>query len=66
MTFYSPEEVIIAHNEKRIDLHAGIKVRIASEEEEGGKAEIITNNCWYEFYSTRLFPEGVGYIDELA
>jgi DNA-directed RNA polymerase subunit beta' len=27
-TFYSPEEVIIAYNEKRVDLHASIKVRI--------------------------------------
>ncbi len=27
-TFYSPEEVIIAYNEKRVDLHATIKVRI--------------------------------------
>ena len=25
--FYSPEEVIIAHNEGAIDLHAAIKVR---------------------------------------
>jgi DNA-directed RNA polymerase subunit beta' len=27
MTFYSPEEVIIAYNEKRMDLHAWIKVK---------------------------------------
>ncbi|GAO41086.1 DNA-directed RNA polymerase subunit beta' [Flavihumibacter petaseus] len=27
MTFYSPEEVLIAYNEDRIDLHAPIKVR---------------------------------------
>ena len=26
MTFYSPEEVIIAYNEKKVDLHAIIKV----------------------------------------
>ncbi len=28
MTFYSAEEVTIAYNEKRVDLHAIIKVRI--------------------------------------
>ena len=28
MTFYSPEEVIIAYNEKKVDLHAIIKVRM--------------------------------------
>ena len=27
-TFYSPEEVIIAYNEKKVDLHAIIKVRV--------------------------------------
>ena len=28
MTFYSPEEVKIAFNEKRLDLHASIKVKV--------------------------------------
>jgi hypothetical protein len=28
MTFYSPEEVIIAYNERKVDLHAYIKVSI--------------------------------------
>ena len=28
MTFYSPEEVIIAKNEGRLDIHAKIKVKI--------------------------------------
>ena len=27
LTFYSPEEVTIAYNEKKVDLNAGIKVR---------------------------------------
>src|SRR5512146_984329 len=33
--FYSEEEVIIAYNEKRIDLHAWIKVRMKIKTEEG-------------------------------
>ena len=28
MTFYGPEEIIIAYNEKRLDLHAKVKVRL--------------------------------------
>jgi DNA-directed RNA polymerase subunit beta' len=63
MTFYSPEEVIIAHNEKRVDLHAGIKVRIASEVEEE-KAEIIETTVGRVLFN-QVVPDGVGYIDEL-
>ncbi|MGB1317114.1 MAG: DNA-directed RNA polymerase subunit beta', partial [Flavobacteriales bacterium] len=63
MTFYSPEEVIIAHNEKSVDLHAGIKVRIASEEE-GGKAEVVETTVGRVLFN-QVVPKGVGYIDEL-
>ncbi|MBK8490550.1 MAG: DNA-directed RNA polymerase subunit beta' [Saprospirales bacterium] len=35
MTFYSPEEVIIAYNEGVVDLHAPIKVRVRTENEQG-------------------------------
>src|ERR1043166_8992563 len=35
LTFYSPEETIIAYNEKRVDLHAWVKVRL--EVKENGK-----------------------------
>jgi DNA-directed RNA polymerase subunit beta' len=35
MTFYSPEEVIIAYSEKVIDLHAIIKVKVEDVDENG-------------------------------
>ena len=35
MTFYSPEEVIIAYNEGRVDLHAYIKVKVNDLNEDG-------------------------------
>jgi hypothetical protein len=35
MTFYSPEEVIIAYNEKKIDLHAFIKVKTNVKDKDG-------------------------------
>ena len=40
MTFYSPEEVKIAYNEKRLDLHASIKVKILNYKD-GKFSEII-------------------------
>ena len=63
MTFYSPEEVIIAHNEKRADVHASIKVRIASEVE-GEKAQIVETTVGRVLFN-QVVPKGVGYIDEL-
>ncbi len=35
MTFYGPEEVIMAHNEGRVDLHAWIKVKVNVRNKEG-------------------------------
>ena len=35
LTFYSPEEVTIAYNEKKVELNATIKVRTEDFNEEG-------------------------------
>ena len=35
MKFYSAEEVIIAHNEGRVDLHAFIKVKVPVRNDNG-------------------------------
>jgi len=63
MTFYSPEEVIIAHNEKKVDLHAGIKVRIAAKVE-GEKSQIIDTTVGRVLFN-QVVPAGVPYINEL-
>ena len=39
--FYSPEEVLIAYNEKRLDLHAHIKVKTNDVNEDGEIVEKI-------------------------
>ena len=61
MTFYSPQEVIIAHNEKQIDLHAYIKLRVASED---GKSELIETTVGRVLFN-QVMPKEVGYINEL-
>ena len=63
MTFYSPEEVIIAHNEKKVDLHAGIKVRVAAKVE-GEKSQIIETTVGRVLFN-QVVPAGVPYINEL-
>jgi DNA-directed RNA polymerase subunit beta' len=65
MTFYSPEEVIIAHNEKALELHAEIKVRTTDVDDEGEIVEkIIETTCGRVLFN-ELVPNNVGFINEV-
>lgn len=65
MTFYSPEEVIIAINEGKLDLHAYIKVRIKEKDENGEyKSKIIETTAGRVIFN-QYVPEEVGFINEL-
>ena len=64
MSFYSPEEVIIAHNEKRVDMHAIINCRVKVRE----KGEIVTKKVETtvgRVIFNQVVPEGYGYINQL-
>jgi DNA-directed RNA polymerase subunit beta' len=61
LVFYSPEEVNIAYNEGKVDLHAIIKVRITNRE---GKSEHIETTVGRVLFNEYV-PEGVGFINEL-
>ncbi|TNF28775.1 MAG: DNA-directed RNA polymerase subunit beta', partial [Bacteroidetes bacterium] len=63
MTFYSAEEVIIAHNEKKVDLHAIIKVRVPSHIE-GEKAQVIETTVGRVLFN-QVVPKGIAYINEV-
>ncbi|MBD99160.1 MAG: DNA-directed RNA polymerase subunit beta' [Verrucomicrobia bacterium] len=58
--FYSPEEVIIAKNEGKLDIHARIKVMI----HKGGNSELIETTCGRVIFN-QVVPEEVPYINEL-
>jgi DNA-directed RNA polymerase subunit beta' len=60
MTFYSPEEVIIAYNEKAVDLHANIKVII----HDLGEDKMIETSVGRVLFN-EVVPKEVGYINEL-
>jgi len=64
MRFYSPEEVIIAYNEKRIDLHSWISVRIPVEEN-GVKIEKLTETTVGRVLFNQVVPEEYGFINQL-
>jgi DNA-directed RNA polymerase subunit beta' len=64
MSFYSPEEVIIAYNEKMIDLHAWIKVRIPFLEN-GEKVEKLIETTVGRVLFNQVVPEEYGFINQL-
>jgi DNA-directed RNA polymerase subunit beta' len=63
-TFYSSEEVIIAFNERRVDLHAIIKVRIFDFENGTAVKKIIETTVGRILFN-EVVPKEVGYINEI-
>ena len=66
MTFYGPEEVIIAYNEKRVDLHAKISVRLPKDFTDLSKGyRIFEDTTVGRVIFNQVVPAEVGYINEL-
>ena len=65
LTFYSPEEVIIAYNEKKLDLHAFIKVKVNVKERDGQIVKKVIDTTVGRVLFNQMVPEEVGYINEL-
>ncbi|HEY1202467.1 MAG TPA: DNA-directed RNA polymerase subunit beta', partial [Niastella sp.] len=63
--FYSTEEVIIAYNENRIDLHAHIKVKVPVRNNEGVIALKLTETTVGRVIFNEFVPKEVGYINAL-
>ena len=63
--FYSAEEVIIAYNEKQIDLHAQIKVKITNALEGDKLVEKLIETSVGRVIFNQVVPHEVGYINEL-
>ena len=64
MTFYSAEEVVIALNEKRVDLHANVKVRAKVRENGELHTKLIESTVGRIIFNM-IVPEEVGFINEL-
>ncbi len=64
MKFYSPEEVIIAYNEKRVDIHAAIKVKVNVNENGKLVNKLIDTSVGRVIFNERV-PKQYGYINQL-
>ncbi|MBI2259095.1 MAG: DNA-directed RNA polymerase subunit beta' [Flavobacteriia bacterium] len=63
--FYSPEEVIIAYNEGKLDLHAQIKVKTYDLDENNEVVlKMIETTCGRVMFNEKV-PREVGYINDV-
>jgi DNA-directed RNA polymerase subunit beta' len=65
LIFYSPEEVIIAYNEKRVDLNAQVKVRTQDFNQSGVlETQLIETTVGRVLFNEKV-PAAAGYINEV-
>jgi DNA-directed RNA polymerase subunit beta' len=64
LIFYSSEEVKIAYNENKVDLHAEVKVRIPVEKDGKETYELIDTTVGRAIFN-EVVPKELGYINEL-
>jgi DNA-directed RNA polymerase subunit beta' len=65
MTFYSPDEVIIAYNEGKIDMHAIVKVKVEDVDDNGEYFKHIIETTVGRVIFNQVVPRQAGYINEL-
>jgi DNA-directed RNA polymerase subunit beta' len=63
--FYSEEEVIIAYNEKRVDLHAWIRVKTNVREEDGTISRKLIDTTVGRVIFNQHVPKEVGFVNAL-
>ena len=65
LTFYGPEEAIIAHNEKRCDLHAQVKVIVKDLDENGNYIQHMVETSVGRVIVNGIIPDEVGYVNKV-
>ncbi len=65
MSFYGPEEIIIAHNEKRLDLHSVVSVRLPKDPSDLTKGFHMVETTAGRILINQVVPKEVGYINEI-
>jgi len=63
LTFYSPEEVVIAYNENRVALNASIKVRVKDLNEEGALENKLIETTVGRVLFNSVVPEKAGFVN---
>ncbi len=64
LTFYGPEEAIIAYNEKKLDIHAPIKVIVDDKLEDGTIGKRMVETSVGRVIVNEVVPTEVGFFNE--
>ena len=64
LSFYGPEEAIIAHNEGKCDLHALVKVVVDDRDENGQPYKHTVETSVGRVIVNGIIPEQVGYVNK--
>ena len=65
LTFYGPEEAIIAYNEKRVDMHAPVKVLVDDINESGLPIRHLVETSVGRVIVNEVIPIEVGYVNTI-
>ena len=65
LMFYGPEEAIIAHNERRCDLHAQVKVVVDDIDENGIPYKHMVETSVGRVIVNGIIPKQVGYVNKV-
>ena len=65
LTFYGPEEALIAHNEGKCDLHALVKVVVKDLDENGNLVDKMVETSVGRVIVNGIIPEEVGYVNKV-
>ena len=65
LTFYGPEEAIIAHNERKCDLHALVKVVVKDLDENGDLVDKMVETSVGRVIVNGIIPKEVGFVNKV-
>ena len=65
LTFYGPEEALIAYNEGRVDIHAPVKVIVKDVDENGNIVDVMRETSVGRVIVNEIVPPEAGYINTI-
>ena len=65
LTFYGPEEALIAYNEGKVDIHAPVKVIVKDVDENGNLVDVMRETSVGRVIVNEIVPPEAGYINTI-
>ncbi|MDR0798748.1 MAG: DNA-directed RNA polymerase subunit beta' [Dysgonamonadaceae bacterium] len=64
LTFYGPEEAVIAYNERVVDIHTKVKVLVDDIDENGAPVNVLRETSVGRIMVNEFVPKEVGFVNE--